>query len=241
MDLQLYEWTITDYQNLVKFLKSEADPKYRDFHASLVPDVSEDFILGIKMPKLREFGKEIAKGNLRSYLKVAGNTLYEERMLKGIVTGLVKTKQFDEFVGLCDDFVKEVNNWAVCDCFCSGLKQTKKFKPEFFEYIEKYLNSENVWEVRVALVIMLNYYLDDEYIDRVLERCDSVKSDFYYVKMAQAWLVATALAQCESKTMAYIKSNSLDDDTFNKMIQKCVESRRISDENKEYLKSLKRH
>ena len=241
MNFQLNEWSSADYCRLTEFLKSEADPKYRDFHSSLVPNAENNSILGIRMPKLRELGKEIAKGNALSYLSVSSSNFYEERMLRGIVTGLVKTQSFEEFTDLCDKFANEIDNWAICDCFCSGLKQVKKYKSEFFEYIQKYLNSGNDWKIRAALVIMLDYYLDDEYIERVLCRCDGVKSTAYYVSMAQAWLVATAAAKCKEITIAYIHKNSLDDVTFNKAIQKCIESRRIDEETKEYLKSLKRY
>lgn len=240
MDLKLYEWTVKDYEQFVEFLKGEADVKYRNFHSSLVPNAEKSEILGIKMPKLREFGKEIAHGNVRSYLKVSSSEFYEERMLRGIVTGLVKTRNFDEFTMLCDNFAEEVNNWAICDCFCAGLKQVKKYKAEFFDYIQKYLDSGNEWKIRVALVIMLDYYLEEDYIDAVLKRCDDVKNTEYYVSMAQAWLVATAVAKCREKAMAYLHENSLDDVTFNKAIQKCIESKRIDDETKEYLKSLRR-
>ena len=89
-------------------------------------------------------------------------------------------------------------------------------------------------------MIMLDYYLEEDYIDAVLKRCDDVKNTEYYVSMAQAWLVATAVAKCREKTMAYLHENSLDDATFNKAVQKCIESRRVDDETKEYLRSLKR-
>ena len=241
MDLRIYEWDYQIYLKFLEYLKSESDEKYRDFHSALVPNCDKEKIIGIRMPKLRGIASDIAKGNVRSYLSVATSKLYEERMLRGIVTGLVKTRSFEEFTELCDNFIeKEVDNWAICDCFCSGLKQVKKYKSEFFEYMEKYLASENEWEIRVALVIMLDYYLDDEYIDRVLERCDSVKNDAYYVSMAKAWLVATAVAKCKDKAMAYLLDNSLDNDTFNKAIQKCIESKRIDDETKEYLRTLKK-
>jgi 3-methyladenine DNA glycosylase AlkD len=193
------------------------------------------------MPRLRGIATEISKGNVRSYLSVATSKLYEERMLRGIVTGLVKTRSFGEFTELCDNFIeKEVDNWAICDCFCSGLKQVKKYKSEFFEYMQKYLASENEWEIRVALVIMLDYYLDEEYIDRVLSRCDNVKNDAYYVSMANAWLVATAVAKCREKTMEYLHNNSLDDVTFNRAIQKCIDSKRVDNETKNYLRKIKR-
>ncbi len=241
MELRLHEWTYLDYCKLVDFLKEVGDEQYHDFHLSLVPDVNKDTLIGIRMPKLREIGKEISKGNIRSYLAVSKSKLYEERMLRGIVTGLVKTKDFEEFTDLCDKFTEEVDNWAICDCFCAGLKQVKKYKKEFFKYIEKYLQSDNVWKVRVALVIMLDYYLEDEYIDEVLKRCDSVKNDFYYISMAQAWLVATAVAKCKEPAIEYLKNNSLDDATHNRAIQKCIESRRVDEETKNYLRSIKRN
>lgn len=242
MDLKLSEWKKSDYNAFTEYLKSKADIKYRDFQSSLVPGMKNNYILGVRMPVLRDMGKEIAKGNPKSYLNVSSNDFYEERMLKGIVLGLIKTESFDEFVMLCDDFVSEIDNWAICDCFCVGLKHSIKiYKEEFFEYINKYIKSANVWSVRLGLVIMLDYYLDSEHIDIVLDRCDSITSDFYYVSMAQAWLVATAFAKCRDKTMLYMHNNSLDDVTFNKAVQKCIESKRIDKETKDYLKSLKRY
>lgn len=240
MELRLHEWTCSDYCNLVEYLRSEADTKHRDFHSSLVPDAEKEEILGIRMPKLREIGKEISKGNVRSYLSVATSKLYEERMLKGIVIGLVQTHDFYEFLELFDKFTEEVDNWAICDCFCTGLKQVKKYKKEFFQYINKYIHSENVWKIRIALVLMLDYYLEEEYIDEVLRRCDGIKSDFYYVSMAQAWLVATAVAKCRDQAMAYLHNNKLNDVTHNKAIQKCIESRRIDEDTKIYLRTIKR-
>lgn len=241
MNLRLYKWSKKDYNDFLNYLKEQEDSKYRVFHSSLVPEVNEDFIIGVRMPMLREIGKEIAKGNVRSYLEVSSSELYEESMLRGIVTGLVKTQNFEEFAELCDNFVKEINNWAICDCFCSGLKQIKKYKSEFFDYIEKYLNSENVWEIRAGLVIMLDYYLDDKYIDRVFERCDKIDSKVNCVYMAQAWLIATAYVKCEEKTKAYLLDNSLNKVTFNKAIQKCIESKRIDEQSKQYFKTLKRN
>lgn len=241
MDLQLEKWTENDYNSFLEYLKSKADIGYKNFHSSLVPDADKEKILGVRMPVMREMGRQIAKGNARDFLLVSQNGCYEERMLRGIVTGLIKPSGFDDFVALVDDFVKVIDNWAICDCFCTGLKQIKKYKQEFFVYIQRYIDSDNVWIKRAGLVIMLGHYLEDEYIDSVLKRCDSIKSDFYYVRMAQAWLVTTALAKCCEQTMAYIHNNSLDDFTFNKAVQKCVESRRIDDKTKQYLKSLKRY
>ena len=240
MNLQLQNWTYDKYIELLSYLKENADEKYRAFHSSLVPNTDKNEFLGVRMPVLRKIGKEISKGNPKSFVSVAPIQIYEIKMLRGIVTGLIKTNSFEEFISLCDSFTDEINNWALCDSFCSGLKQTKKYQDKFFEYVEKYLESNNEWKIRFALVIMLNYYLEDEYIDTVLTRCDDVNNKAYYVSMAQAWLVATALAKCKEKTMAYLHHNSLDDVTFNKAIQKSIESYRIDDETKLYIRTLKR-
>ena len=240
MNLILNEWTQSDYLEFVGFLKTQADEKYRNFHSSLVPNAEKSDILGIRMPRLREIGKGISKGNARSFLAVSKPELYEERMVRGIVTGLIKTNDFADFTALVDNFADEVDNWAICDCFCAGLKEVKKYKGEFFGHIQKYLDSKDDWKIRIALVVMLDYYLEDEYIDEVLKRCDSVKSTYYYVSMAKAWLVATAVAKCRDRTMEYLHNNSLNDETFNKAIQKCIESRRIDEQTKTYLRTLKR-
>lgn len=165
----------------------------------------------------------------------------KKKTMRGIVIGLLKTESYEEFLTYSDDFVQRIDSWAVCDGFCANLKQTKKYKSEFFPHVCEYTKSDNPWIIRAGLVLMLDYYLEDEYIDTVLECCDNAKNPHYYVSMARAWLVATALAKCREQTMRYIKSNSLDNATFNKMIRKCVESFRIDDETKKYLKTLKRY
>ncbi len=113
MNLQLNEWTESDYLEFVGFLKTQADEKYRNFHSSLVPNAEKSDILGIRMPRLREIGREISKGNARGFLAVSKPELYEERMVRGIVTGLIKTKDFDDFTALVDNFSNEVDNWAI--------------------------------------------------------------------------------------------------------------------------------
>lgn len=241
MTLTKDSWTEPDYIEFKNYLRLQADEKYRDFYKALVPNSADGEILGVRVPILRQIGKEIAKGNAAEFMQISKPDCYEERMVRGVVLSLMKSNSFEDFVGKCDKFSSEINNWAVCDCFCSGLKEVKKYKAQFFEHLPVYLKSENNWKIRFALVIMLDYYLDDEYIDRVLSLCDSIKSDYYYVEMAQAWLVATAMAKCKDKTMKYLLDSTLSNEVFNKAIQKCVESRRIDDDTKVYLKSLKRH
>lgn len=240
MNLRLSKWSEADYSTFLDYLKSNADEKYREFNFSLVPTVKKDALLGVRVPKLREIGREISKGNPLDFLNISQSELYEEKMLRGIVTGLIKTQGAKELFRLCDSFVNEIDNWAICDSFCAGLREIKKYRSEFFEHIACYLESGKEFVVRSGLVIMLNHYLDDEYIHRVLKRCDSIHSEAYYIRMAQAWLAATALAKCRDAAMPYFLNNSLDDRTFNKAIQKCIESRRISDADKQLLRGLRK-
>lgn len=237
----LDSWSAEDYQSLTDYLKSNADLKYKNFHSSLVPDTESDSFIGIRMPFMRNLAKEIAKGNAREFLYISNTEYYEQRIISAIVTGLIKTENFDDFISLVNDFIPKINNWAVCDGFCAGLKEVKKYKKEFFDYLTNYLENKNEWYIRFAFVIMLDYYLEDEYIDDVLNRCDSVNSDKYYILMAQAWLIATAYAKQRDKTHKYFFNNNLNNATFNKAIQKCIESRRITDKDKIFLRTLKRH
>ncbi|WP_405354370.1 DNA alkylation repair protein [Ruminococcus sp.] len=237
----LESWSEQDYENFTEYLKSNADLKFRAFHSSLVPDTDSNSFIGIRMPFMRKLAKEISKGNAREFLDISKSEYYEQRIISAIVTGLIKTNDYDDFISLVNAFMPKINNWAVCDCFCGGLKEVKKYKKEFFEYLLKYLNSNNEWYIRFAFVMMLNYYLESEYIDEVLKRCDSVNSDKYYILMAQAWMLATAYAKQKEATHRYFLNNNLNDATFNKAIQKCIESLRVSDEDKKFLRTLKRH
>lgn len=241
MKFNLTQWNTESYSLLTEYLFELSDEKYKKFHSSLIPDSDENFILGVRMPALRKIGKEISKGDIRGFLSVSQTEFYEQRMLTAIVSGLVKTTTFAELVELCNNFISQISNWALCDGFCSSLKEVKKHKDDFFEYIKNYLHSENDWAVRFAYVIMLNYYLEEKYIDEVFRRCDNINSDSYYIIMAQAWLIATAYAKFPDKTKEYLHCCKLNDTTFNKAIQKCIESLRISKEDKIYLKTLKKH
>ncbi len=237
----LDNWSADDYNNLTEYLKSHADLKYKAFHSSLIPDDESDSFIGIRMPDMRKIAKEISKGNAREFLNISKTEYYEQRIISAIVTGLIKTENFEDFISLVNNFIPKINNWAVCDGFCAGLKEVKKYKIKFFDYLTNYLESKNEWYIRFAFVIMLDYYLDSEFIDAVLAQCDLVNSDKYYILMAQAWLIATAYAKQRETTHSYFLNNNLNDATFNKAIQKCIESRRVSDEDKKFLITLKRY
>jgi len=230
-----------DYNNFLKELKTIADPKYAAFQGSLVPGMKEGFILGVKIPEMRRIGREIAKSDAYGFLKAAKDNSYEEIFIQGVVIGQIKTENFGEFCDNFNAYIEKINNWALCDGFCAGLKEVKKYRAELLPRISECTRSHNPWNIRVGLVLLLSYYLDGEYIDEALRLCDAAACGEYYVSMARAWLVAEALAKCPKQTLSYIMSNSLDKKTFNRAVQKCVESRRIAPETKEFLKTLKRY
>lgn len=235
MSYNIDKWTVQDYNDLIEHLKSIADEKYRIFHSSLVPDKNN--ILGVRMPLLRALGKEISKGDTQSYYDLCGIDYYEEVMLRGIVIGYEKV-DYSTFINLVDGFASLIDNWAVCDCFCSSLKLCRKYKWDFFKYIEKYLCSGDTWKIRLALVIMLDHYIDNDYIDAVMNRCESIKSNHYYVSMAQAWLISIAYIHFPEKILKYLVSCSLGLDTYKRAVQKICDSHRVSPQQKAELRQM---
>lgn len=239
-DFCLSDWTAEDYERLKKHLKELADPSYLSFHQKLVPGVEN--LLGIRIPVLRGLAKEIAKGGTdgcHSYFALTENTCYEEVMLYGMVIGLARL----DLSALCrelDRFVPLIDNWAVCDTCCAGLKAAKKYPEKMLAYLQKYLCSEQEFELRFALVMLMDYYIDDRHIDLVLDKFGAVRHPGYYVKMAAAWGLSVCLVKYRDRTLEFLKQCGLDDFTYNKTLQKAIESDRISKEDKELFRSMKR-
>ena len=227
-----------NYGEFLIYLKTLADDKYREFHSSIVNN-SHLEILGIRSPMLKSIAKEILKGDYEGYLRYSGNKYYEEVMIRGFVTAQIKVTSYEEAKRLTESFLPYIDNWAVCDGYCSTFKRIKKFMPEYFEYIGELIIRDNVWHKRVALVLMLNNYLIDEYIDIVLQRCIDIYSEGYYVQMAQAWLLATAFIDYPDKVTKILKSDGLSFTVKRMTIQKCIDSFRVPGEKKEYLKQIR--
>lgn len=165
--------------------------------------------------------------------------MYEELLIKSFVVAKLKT---DDETKRADvrNIVAAIDNWANCDMFVARCKFIGKDREKWFDYLTEYLESDKEYDLRFAIVAMMTYYLTDEYIDRVLALSSKVKSDKYYVKMAVAWLMATALCKFPDKALDVIKSNVLDVWTHNKALQKARESFRIDKSQKDYLNILKR-
>ena len=157
-----------------------------------------------------------------------------------MLIGFQTKAPIEEAIKQVKEFVPKINSWAVCDTFCAGLKITKKYQTEMFKIIKEYLKSKQEYEVRFAIVMLLDYYINDQYIDQVLQILNNIKLDKYYVQMANAWAISICLIRYYNKTLEFLKTTKIDDFTYNKGIQKAIESYRITKEQKDYLKTLKR-
>ena len=139
-----------------------------------------------------------------------------------------------------DRWIQKIDNWAICDICCSSFKLSKKDLEDMWEYLKKYYDSSKEFELRFLVVMMLDHYLIDEYYEKVIEVIDSIKKEDYYVKMAVAWLISILYIKKKEIIISYLENNQLDNWTYNKSIQKIIESTRISKEEKELLKTKKR-
>ena len=227
-------------EEIVNKLFELQDLKYKEFHSNLCPGTNN--IIGIRLPILRRYAKELIDVYpIEKLLENIGNEYYEEIMLKGILIGISKEKDINKVIKYIEEFIPKIDNWAVCDTFCAGLKITKKYKKEFWKLIQKYVISNKEFEVRFAIVMILDYFIEDQYLENVLKIFNENKNGKYYVQMAIAWAISICLIKYYEKTVEFLENDKckLDKFTYNKSIQKAIESYRISNEKKEYLRTLK--
>ncbi|MCT4584437.1 MAG: DNA alkylation repair protein [Peptostreptococcaceae bacterium] len=213
-----------------------ADIDYKKFQENLCPNV--DNIIGVRIPKLRNLAKDIAKNDYKKYIDYDNKIYYEEIMLEGMIIGYIKV-DLEKRLEYISNFVPKITNWAVCDSFCSGLKFTKDNKEEVLNLINFYLLSNREFEIRFAVVMLLNYYVDENHISNTLQLLDKIKLDAYYVKMGVAWAISKCFIKYPKITMEYLKNNSLDRYTYNKSLQKITESLKVDKETKNKIKNMK--
>jgi len=223
--------------NYKKILEENIDIRYKAFHEKLVPGVIN--VRGVRSPIIKQIAKEIAKDDYEHFLKEKSFDNYEEKMLYGLVIGNLNLpfKQVAEYI---IQFITVIDSWAVCDSFCSSLKITIKNKEEMWMLLEKYFDSEEEYELRFAIVMLMDYFVEPLYIDKVLDILARIHHNGYYVKMAIAWAISSAFVKEREKTLAFISTDSLDIWTHNKALQKMRESYRVSNEDKLLLKQMKK-
>ncbi|NMD37673.1 MAG: DNA alkylation repair protein [Christensenellaceae bacterium] len=220
-------------------LLSMQDLAYRDFSAKLIPTVDKENIIGVRSPKLKAYAKTLVKNKAltETFINTLPHKYLEEYSLHNIL--LSYEKDIDKLFGYIDALLPFIDNWATCDGLCSSLKQLKKHPAKTLSYINKCLNSNKTYTVRFATVMLLSQFLDDAFDVEHIERLAEIKSEEYYINIAIAWYMATALAKQYNHAVKYIENRAFSPWVHNKSIQKAIESYRVSDEAKAYLKSLK--
>ena len=217
-------------------LNSLQDLKYRDMQIKIIPGVDPGSVIGVRTPELRNMAKEILKaGDYKDFLKELPHKYFEENQLHAfIISGI---KDMNECMEQLEKFLPYVDNWATCDQM--SPKVFKKHKDELLVHIREWIESEEPYTVRFGVGMLMEHFLDEDFKPEYPEMVAKLRSREYYVNMMIAWYFATALAKQYEIVLPFIEGKKLDDWTHNKAIQKSVESYRITEEHKKYLKSLK--
>jgi len=230
-------WNQKTYTVFINELVNNKDIKYKDFSSKLIPETNNK-IIGIRIPDLREISKRIYKCDYESFLNIVKSNYMEEILIEGFVIGLIKEGNIaDKYI---KRFLIKVDNWCVCDTFCSSLKIVKKDMEKYFNFFTKNIDFNEPFQIRVSLMILNAHYINDEYVDKIFEYVNSIESNHYYVQMGIAWLISTCYIKYKEKTIAFLENNNLDDFTYNKSLQKMIESKRVTNKEKIDLRKLKR-
>lgn len=232
-----YEETVIMSSNIAEHLLSLQDVKYKEFNSKLIPNVDSDTIIGVRTPLLRTFAKEL-KGTeaAEQFLLTLPHQYYEENNLHAFL--LEQIKDYETCVEAVEAFLPYIDNWGTCDSM--SPKVFKKHLPELLERIRLWLTSDHTYTIRFGIGMLMKFYLDEHFQPEYPELVASVRSEEYYVNMMIAWYFATALAKQYETILPYIEEQRLDTWTHNKAIQKAIESYRITDEQKAYLRTLKK-
>ncbi len=223
---------MTVYERLLKV----QDKEYRDFQIKLVPNISPDAMIGVRTPDMRNIAKEVFKSDERdAFLKKLPHKFYEENLVHFFLIAMIK--DFDECVKAVDEFLPYVDCWPVSDQ--ATPKSFKKNHEKLLPHIKKWIASDHVYTARFGIRMLMNEFLGDDFKKEYLELVASKRGEDYYLKMMVAWYFATALAKQYDESVKYIEERKLDDWVLKKAIQKAVESYRVTDEHKEYLKTFR--
>ena len=212
------------------------DKEYARMQAKIIPTVSPDRIIGVRTPALRDFAKSLNKDqDIGEFLSYLPHQYFDEDQLHAFVISL--ERDFDKCIAEVDAFLPFIDNWATCDQL--SPKSFKKEPEKLLPYILIWIKSDKTYTVRFAIGLLMQHFLDDHFDLKYADEVAGIRSEEYYIKMMIAWYFATALAKQYELVLPYLKDKRLDDWVHNKAIQKSIESYRITDEQKEYLRTLK--
>lgn len=225
------------FQEINSELGITAKKSQVDYYNKVIPGSKPS--LGVKVPILRKMAKEIAKKDYKSFMEHYECEYYEQEMLKAFAIGYARD-DIEVILEYAEQFVPTIHDWAVNDAFCQNFSIARKNREIVFKWVLKYVESRAEFEQRVVAVLLMSHFLVDEYYEQVLSIMERLDNPAYYTKMGVAWCVATVYAKYPKATMQFLKKGKLDDWTYNKSIQKMIESYRVSDEDKVVLRSMKR-
>lgn len=229
-----------DYGQIIAGLTAMQDEKYRVFNERIVK-IPQGTSIGVRTPLLRGFGKSLVRDpsfDLDALLAFP-NDVFEIRLLKCFAVGYAEMP-FGQKVRYIEACVPVIDGWAVCDLFCSTLKEVKKHRESFLPYIEKYIGEGTEFSQRFGYIMLLGCYMEREYLPVIFSLLEKAETEYYYTHMGAAWLIAEVLVKFYEEGAAYLRNSSLAAKTVNKAIQKARESFRLTDAQKNYLKSLKK-
>jgi len=196
-------------------------------------------VIGIRMPVIKQFAKEICAGDWRSYLNEIKDEYHEDLLLRGFIISYAKTESEEKF-RLMRKFIPVMDNWAVCDSFTMSFKIPKKDADAYWDFAMPYLDTKEEFQIRFAIVMMLAHFVDEKHIKDIIGHMNSIEHPAYYVRMAIAWCICECFLKFPEETMGFLKNNALDKFTFNKALSKITDSFRVSDNVKETIRSMRR-
>ena len=235
--LVIKTWNKESYEEFINYLMSIQDKEYKEFHSSIVLNSKYEMI-GIRVPIMRNIAKEIAKNNVEEFLKCVQNKYYEEVMIQGLVISHIKDEKM--FYKYFKEYIKKIDNWALCDSFCNSIKIVKKYEQKYFKEAIKLALNADEFISRVGLVIILNFFISQNNLNTIFETLNKIQSDKFYINMAEAWLICEMYILFPENTRVFLEKNNLNKFTQNKAISKIHDSFRVSKEEKELLNNYRK-
>ncbi len=231
-----------DLERIRQELAALAEPNYQKFSSSLLPGTAG--ILGVRLPALRRIAAGLSKNGWERWLSAfeacpASAFAFEETMLAGMVIATARMPLAQRFRRI-RSFVSRIDNWSVCDSFCSSLKEAGACPAEYWAFLQEFFQSKEEFAVRFALVMATDHFIIPDYLDLVLDRIDAFSHPAYYAQMAAAWALSICFVKFPKKTMPRLLDSALDDFTYNKALQKICESRRIDNPTRTRIHLMKR-
>ncbi len=211
------------------------DKDYKDFQSNLIPGFDSSTMIGVRTPALRKIAKEMGETQKKEFLATVPHTFFEENQIHAFIISYMK--DFNQCISSLEAFLPYVDNWATCDQMSPMV--FKKHRKELLPYVYSWLESGKTYTVRFGIKTLMSHYLDSDFDSSYPEIVCSLKSEDYYVRMMVSWYFATALSKRYEEVLPYLEERRLEKWVHNKSIQKAVESYRITDAQKEYLKTLR--